>query len=60
MQNNDSTSAFYQAYNRNTVPTDFEYVGFPPSLNTTAGRWMWKLHTYSYNNAQYYAHDNPN
>jgi hypothetical protein len=28
MENNDPTSAFYQAYNTNTVPTDFEYVAF--------------------------------
>jgi iron complex outermembrane recepter protein len=59
MQNNDSTSAFYQAYNRNTVPTDFEYVGFHSSLNHG---WQVdvKPYTYSYNNAQYYANDNPN
>ena len=27
MEKNDPTSAFYQGYNLNTVPTDFEYVG---------------------------------
>jgi iron complex outermembrane recepter protein len=59
MQNNDPTSAFYQAYNTNTVPTDFEYVGVHTSLNHG---WMVdvKPYTYSYYNAQYYANDNPN
>jgi iron complex outermembrane recepter protein len=59
MENSDPTSAFYQAYNRNTVPTDFEYVAVHSSRNHG-----WNLdvkpYTYSYNNAQYYANDNPN
>jgi iron complex outermembrane receptor protein len=56
MQNNDPTSAFYQAYNRNTVPTDFEYVAVHSSLNHG---WLVNVtpYTYSYNNAQYYAND---
>jgi iron complex outermembrane recepter protein len=59
MENNDPTSAFFQAYNRNTVPTDFEYVGVHSMLNHG---WQVdvKPYTYSYNNAQYYANDNPN
>jgi iron complex outermembrane recepter protein len=59
LQNNDPTSAFYQAYNTNTVPTDFEYVGVHTSLNHG---WIVdvKPYTYSYYNAQYYANDNPN
>jgi iron complex outermembrane receptor protein len=59
MENNDPTSAFYQAYNRNTVPTDFEYLGVHSLLNHG---WQVdvKPYTYSYNNAQYYANDNPN
>ncbi len=59
METNDPTSAFYQAYNLNTVPTDFEYVGYHTSLNHG---WVVdvKPYTYSYNNAQYYANDNPN
>jgi iron complex outermembrane recepter protein len=59
MENNDPTSAFYQKYNTNTVPTDFEYVGVRSSLSHG---WILdvKPYTYSYNNAQYYANDNPN
>ncbi|MBB6142710.1 iron complex outermembrane receptor protein [Silvibacterium bohemicum] len=59
LQNNDPTSAFFQKYNTNTVPTDFEYVGIHSSLNRG---WQVdvKPYTYSYNNAQYYANDNPN
>ena len=59
LQNNDPTSAFYQAYNANTVPTDFEYVGVHTSLSRN---WLLdvKPYTYSYYNAQYYANDNPN
>jgi iron complex outermembrane recepter protein len=59
LQNNDPTSAFYQAYNANTVPTDFEYVGVHTSLGHN---WFLdvKPYTYSYYNAQYYANDNPN
>jgi len=59
LQNNDPTSAFFQAYNTNTVPTDFEYVGIYSSLNHG---WQVnvKPYTYSYYNAQYYANDNPN
>jgi iron complex outermembrane recepter protein len=58
MQNNDPTSAFYQAYNRNTVPTDFEYVAIHSLLKHG---WFLNVspYTYSYNNAQYYANDNP-
>ncbi len=58
MENNDPTSAFYQAYNLNTVPTDFEYVGYHTSLNHGWSVDV-KPYTYSYNNAQYYANDNP-
>lgn len=56
MENNDPTSAFYQAYNLNTIPTDFEYVGVHSTLNHG---WIVdaKPYTYSYNNAQYYAND---
>jgi len=56
MQNNDPTSAFYQAYNRNTVPTDFEYVAVNASRSHG---WLINVtpYTYSYNNAQYYAND---
>jgi iron complex outermembrane recepter protein len=56
MENNDPTSAFYQAYNRNTVPTDFEYVGVHTSLGHN---WLVDVtpYTYSYYNAQYYAND---
>lgn len=59
MQNNDPTSAFYQAYNLNTIPTDFEYVGVHSMLNHG---WLVdvKPYTYSYNNAQYYPNDSPN
>jgi iron complex outermembrane receptor protein len=59
LQNNDPTSAFYQAYNTNTVPTDFEYVGVHSSLNHGWNVDV-KPYTYSYYNAQYYANDNPN
>jgi iron complex outermembrane receptor protein len=59
MQNNDPTSAFYQAYNTNTVPTDFEYVGVHTSLDHGWNVDV-KPYTYSYYNAQYYANDNPN
>ena len=34
MENNDPTSAFYQAYNLNTIPTDFEYVAVHSDLAT--------------------------
>jgi iron complex outermembrane receptor protein len=56
MENNDPTSAFYQKYNRNTVPTDFEYVSVHTSLSRN---WLLdvKPYTYSYYNAQYYAND---
>jgi iron complex outermembrane recepter protein len=59
MEKNDPTSAFYQAYNLNTIPTDFEYVGVHSALG---GGWFLdaKPYTYSYNNAQYYPNDNPN
>jgi iron complex outermembrane recepter protein len=59
MQNNDPTSAFYQHYNRNIVPTDFEYVAVNSLLKHG---WFLSVtpYTYSYNNAQYYANDNPN
>lgn len=59
MENNDPTSAFYQAYNTNKVPTDFEYVGVHSMLSHG---WFVdvKPYTYSYYNAQYYANDNPN
>jgi iron complex outermembrane receptor protein len=59
MENNDPTSSFYQKYNRNTVPTDFEYVGIHTQLSHN---WLLDLkpYTYSYYNAQYYANDNPN
>jgi iron complex outermembrane receptor protein len=56
MQNNDPTSAFYQAYNRNTVPTDFEYV----AVNSLQKHgWLINVtpYTYSYNNLQYYPND---
>ncbi|MBT9332304.1 TonB-dependent receptor [Paracidobacterium acidisoli] len=59
LQNNDSTSAFYQKYNTYNLPTDFEYVG----VNSDLGHgWLLdvKPYTYSYYNAQYYANDNPN
>ena len=56
LENNDPTSAFYQKYNTNTVPTDFEYVGVHTSLSHN---WFVdvKPYTYSYYNAQYYAND---
>jgi iron complex outermembrane recepter protein len=59
LENNDPTSAFYQKYNTNTVPTDFEYVSVHTSLSHN---WFVdvKPYTYSYYNAQYYANDNPN
>jgi iron complex outermembrane recepter protein len=59
LENNDPTSAFYQKYNTNTVPTDFEYVGVHTSLKHG---WLVDVtpYTYSYYNAQYYANDNPN
>jgi iron complex outermembrane receptor protein len=59
MQNNDSTSAFYQAYNLNTIPTDFEYGAIRSDLGHG---WLLQVtpYTYSYNNAQYYPNDNPN
>ncbi|RXS93511.1 TonB-dependent receptor [Silvibacterium dinghuense] len=59
MQNNDPTSAFYQSYNRNLVPTDFEYGAIRSSLKHG---WLLDVtpYTYSYNNAQYYPNDNPN
>ncbi|GGG90572.1 TonB-dependent receptor [Silvibacterium dinghuense] len=59
LQKNDPTSGFYQPYNTYRVPTDFEYVG----IHSFLGRgWLIdaKPYTYSYNNAQYYANDNPN
>jgi iron complex outermembrane receptor protein len=59
MEKNDPTSAFYQAFNLNTIPTDFEYVG----VHSTLGRgWFLdvKPYTYSYNNAQYYPNDSSN
>ena len=59
LENNDPTSAFYQSYNANTVPTDFEYVG----VHTELGHHWFvdvKPYTYSYHNLQYYANDNPN
>ena len=56
MENNDPTSAFYQSYNRNLVPTDFEYGAIHSLL-----KHGWTLnvtpYTYSYNNVQYYAND---
>jgi iron complex outermembrane receptor protein len=59
MQKNDPTSAFFQAYNLNTIPTDFEYIGVRSQLSHG---WLVdvKPYTYSYNNAQYYPNDNPN
>jgi iron complex outermembrane receptor protein len=59
MENNDSTSAFYQAYNLNTIPTDFEYGAIRSDLGHG---WLLQVtpYTYSYNNAQYYPNDNPN
>jgi iron complex outermembrane recepter protein len=59
MEKNDPTSAFYQAYNLNTIPTDFEYGAVRSMLNHG---WIVdvKPYTYSYNNAQYYPNDNPN
>jgi iron complex outermembrane recepter protein len=59
LQFNDPTSAFYQKYNTYNVPTDFEYVGVRSGLGHG---WMLdaKPYTYSYDNAQYYANDNPN
>ena len=56
MENNDPTSAFYQKYNTNTVPTDFEYVAVHSLLKHG---WLLNVtpYTYSYNNAQYYAND---
>jgi iron complex outermembrane recepter protein len=59
MQNNDPTSSFYQAYNTNTVPTDFEYGAIRSLLKHG---WLVEVtpYTYSYNNAQYYANDSPN
>jgi iron complex outermembrane receptor protein len=59
MEKNDPTSAFYQAYNLNTIPTDFEYVG----VHSDFGHgWFLeaKPYTYSYNNAQYYPNDSGN
>jgi iron complex outermembrane receptor protein len=59
MEKNDPTSAFYQAYNLNTIPTDFEYG----AIRSDLGRgWLLQVtpYTYSYNNAQYYPNDNPN
>ncbi|HEY1984191.1 MAG TPA: TonB-dependent receptor [Terracidiphilus sp.] len=59
MENNDPTSAYYQFYNRNVVPTDFEYGAIHSSL-----KHGWQVavtpYTYSYYNAQYYPNDNPN
>lgn len=57
METNDPTSAFYKAYNRNTVPTDFEYGAIRSSLKHG---WFLEAtpYTYSYYNAQYYANDN--
>jgi iron complex outermembrane recepter protein len=57
MENNDPTSAFYQAYNTNTVPTDFEYGAIRSSLKHG---WVVDVtpYTYSYYNAQYYPNDN--
>jgi len=59
LENNDPTSAFYQAYNTNTVPTDFEYGAIHSSL-----KHGWQVdvtpYTYSYYNAQYYANDSSN
>ena len=59
MQNNDPTSAFYQAYNLNIIPTDFEYGAIRSELRHG---WLLQVspYTYSYNNAQYYPNDNPN
>ena len=59
MEKNDPTSAFYQGYNLNRIPTDFEYVGLHSTLSHG---WLVdvKPYTYSYNNAQYYPNDNPN
>lgn len=56
MQTNDPTSAFYKAYNRNLIPTDFEYIGLHSNLSHG---WLidFKPYTYSYNNAQYYPND---
>jgi iron complex outermembrane recepter protein len=56
LETNDPTSAFYKAYNRNTVPTDFEYGAIRSVLNHG---WMVEAtpYTYSYYNAQYYAND---
>lgn len=59
MEKNDPTSAFYQAYNLNTIPTDFEYG----AIRSDLGRgWFLQAtpYTYSYNNAQYYANDSGN
>jgi iron complex outermembrane recepter protein len=59
MEDNDPTSSFYQKYNRNTVPTDFEYVAVHTALHHG---WLVNVtpYTYSYYNAQYYANDSPN
>lgn len=59
MEKNDPTSAFYQAYNLNTIPTDFEYGAIRSDLRHG---WLLQVtpYTYSYNNAQYYPNDNPN
>jgi len=56
MENNDPTSAFFQAYNTNTVPTDFEYVAVHSLLKHG---WLVNVtpYTYSYYNAQYYPND---
>jgi iron complex outermembrane receptor protein len=56
MENNDPTSVFYQKYNRNTVPTDFEYVAVHTALNHG---WLVNVtpYTYSYYNLQYYGND---
>ncbi|HEY6848001.1 MAG TPA: TonB-dependent receptor [Terracidiphilus sp.] len=59
MENNDPTSAFYQAYNTNTVPTDFEYGAIRSLLKHG---WLVDVtpYTYSYNNRQLYANDSSN
>jgi iron complex outermembrane recepter protein len=59
LETNDPTSAFYKAYNTNTIPTDFEYVGVRSALGHN---WYLdvKPYTYSYYNHQYYANDTGN
>jgi iron complex outermembrane recepter protein len=59
LETNDPTSAFYKAYNTNTIPTDFEYIGVRSSLGHN---WYLdvKPYTYSYYNHQYYANDTGN